>query len=991
LAFVHSVTVFAQSTSTVLGSVVDPSGAAVPSAAIVLQNQSTGEQHRTRTNRLGSYQIAALPLGIYTISVQAPGFQTYIVENFQVEVGRGVIQDFQLSLGSESQQVTVTSEPSLIENVTISAGSIIDRQTVQQVPLNGRYFLDLGVLIPGSVVPPQGAFSAAPTRGLGALAFNTAGNREETVNYLINGITLNNLTFSSLSFQPSINTIEEFRVDNSTFSAAYGQSSGAVVNVATRSGSNTFHGDVFEFLRNDVFDARNFFTLTSSEPPPFIRNQFGGSLGGPIVRNRTFFFFSYEGLRQRQGLDLNSLVLTDAERASARDSIIRGLIELLPRANYVDSAGTARYIGSATAPVDMNQWTIDIGHNLTDYDRLHGYYAIQVDTTNEPARFGNTVPGFGNVRESRRQLLTLNEVHTFGPTAVNEARAGFNRIHGIGNPNARLNPADFGIVNGRNEPVGLPQINIAGGALNFGGPAPFPVGRADTTWIVNDTLNLIRGRHSLKLGGEFRRFFNNNFRTGTGTFNFPTVAAFLAGSANSFDITLGNQASSIVQDAVGFFAQDNVKCRPGLTLELGLRYDWNVTPREKHDRFVVFETATASLTRVGGDRDIYGQNNRNFQPRAGFVWDPLRSGKMSVRGAYAILVDQPMTSVVSATSSNPPLARPLFYAGGVRFDNAIRLAQSAGLAPATVNPEFKNAYLQSWNLNIQRELGGNFAVMSGYFGSKGTNLILRRNINQPVEGRRPYPVLSPSSPILPGAALGNIVQVDSAGNSSYHALWLSVYRRLSRGLQFRAAYTWAKSLDYNSLSSQGVVVQDSYNLRGDRGLSDFDVRNRVVVSALFELPFRRNVFLTGWQIATVFQAQTGNPINIATTNTTVNGIAGTLRPDINGPVRLLSTVERWFDTSAFIPVNRFGNLGRNSVLGPGFTNWDASVRKETKVWDAARIEFRVEVFDVLNHANFGEPGRVVGSPSFGRITSTRFPTGESGSSRQVQLSLRFTF
>src|SRR5262249_24653094 len=317
---------FAQSTATLLGRITDPSGAVVANAQITVRNQATAEERTAQTDRSGTYQVAALPVGTYLVEVRSPGFQTEIVRDLGIQVEQTAVQDFQLRIGDVSQQVIVTSNAPLVERASISVGQVIDQKTVQQIPLNGRYFLDLGLLIPGSVTPSQSGFSTTPSRGVGALAINTAGNREETVNYMINGITLNNLAFESISFQPSINTIREFRVDNSTFSAEYGQTSGAIANIATRSGANQFHGELFDFFRNDAFHARNFFNFASSEPPPFKRNQFGGSLGGPIVRNKAFFFFSYEGLRQRQGADLNSLVLSDAERASATDPVIAKLI-----------------------------------------------------------------------------------------------------------------------------------------------------------------------------------------------------------------------------------------------------------------------------------------------------------------------------------------------------------------------------------------------------------------------------------------------------------------------------------------------------------------------------------------------------------------------------------------------------------------------------------------------------------------------------------------
>ena len=293
-------------------------------------SRAIGVVRRSITDSSGRYQIAALPIGDYRLQISAQGFTTQVAENFRIEVGRRITQDFQLRVGDVSGQVAITSPNNEIERSSMSVSQVVDRRMVQEIPLNGRYFLDLGLLVAGSVTPPQGAFSSAPIRGLGSFAITTAGNREETVNYVINGITLNNLTNSSITFQPSIGTVQEFKVDNSTLSAEYGQSSGAIVNIATRSGASEFHGEVFEFLRNDVFDARNFFTFTSSQPPPFKRNQFGGQLGGPILQNKLFFFSSYEGLRQRQQLDLNSLVLSDSQRAAITDPVILRLVPLIP-------------------------------------------------------------------------------------------------------------------------------------------------------------------------------------------------------------------------------------------------------------------------------------------------------------------------------------------------------------------------------------------------------------------------------------------------------------------------------------------------------------------------------------------------------------------------------------------------------------------------------------------------------------------------------------
>src|SRR5215510_11682109 len=421
--FVHTP---AQSTTTLQGRIVDPKGAVVPGVKVTVRSHDTGIERSAQTDSDGAYQVAALPAGAYRVEVRSTGFQTLVMDRLDIEVGRILAQDFRLSVGDISQEISVISGANQIERASISVGQVIDQRTVQEIPLNGRYFLDLGLLVPGSVTPPQSGSAAIPVRGAGSFAFNTAGNREEAVNYIINGISLNHPGFSSINFQPSISSVQEFKVDTSTFSAEYGQNSGAVVNIATRSGANEFHGELFEFLRNGALDARNFFEFNSSEPPPFKRNMFGVQFGGPLVKNRTFFFFSYEGLRHRQGLTLNSLALSDAERASATDPIITRLIELIPRANFIDSSGAPRFVSSAIAPVNLDQWTMDISHNLSEKDQLHGYYAFNRRDFLEPSRgSGATVPGFGSSHFSSRHFLSLNYTRAFGSDAVNDARFGF--------------------------------------------------------------------------------------------------------------------------------------------------------------------------------------------------------------------------------------------------------------------------------------------------------------------------------------------------------------------------------------------------------------------------------------------------------------------------------------------------------------------------------------------------------------------------------------
>jgi hypothetical protein len=1004
---------FAQSTGAIQGLVTDTQGGVLPGVAVTVHNTATGVDRVMPTDTAGRYLAASLPPGPYRIQALLPGFKTETID-VVLGVGSTVTADFQLPVGKVAEEVHVNGTTPIIESSTISVGTVIDQRTVQEVPLNGRHFVDLGLLIPGSVTPPQNGFLTAPLRGQGSFAFNTAGNREDTVNFMVNGINLNDMAQNQITFQPSINTVSEFKVDNQTFSAEYGRNSGAIVNIATRSGTNEYHGEAFEFFRNDVLDARNFFNQDPARKSPFKRNQFGLSVGGPIVLNRTFFFASYEGLRQRQGLDINSGVLTDAERAAVTDPVSKDLLPLIPHANTTGPNGAGRFVGDATAPVDIDQLTGDLSQVIGQNDTLHGYYAFQADSRGEPTLQGNTVPGFGDTRQSHRQILTVNETHVASSRLVNEFRLGFNRIRIDFTPNAELNPEDYGIDNGITTDLGLPQISIAGLGLNFGGPSTFPQGRADTTYVISDTATYLYKQHAIKVGGEFRSFDTNAYNSDTGAFQFATVADFQRGVGNNFVQTLGDRPSDVTQRAFSLFLQDQLKLASNVTFEAGVRWDLNLAPSDSMDRFVVFDAATASLVRVGTTgRDQVYPNDNEIVPRFGIVWDPGRDGRTAIRAAYAVMVDQPVTNVVTPTASNPPLATPLTFAGPIRLEDALETATAAGLAPSSVSPDFQGGRLQTWNVNIERQLGRQLGVMVGYFGSKGDRLRISRNINQPVDGVRPFRVLSTSSPIMPGAPLGNITEIDSLGLSSYHGLWISANQRLTSGLQFNTSYTFSKSLDDNSLNSQGVIVQDSYDIANSRGLSDYDARHRFVANVIYELPFTGSAFAEGWQIAAIVQAQSGNPLNIVTSSGAFNGVANTLRPDLVGSPVIIGAPSQWFansvcdpriagsctSSSVFaLPVSaagtfHFGDLGRNVVIGPGFTNVDFSLIKRTPLGTSARLELRLEAFNLFNHPNFGQPGRIaaVGSASFGVITTTRFPTGDSGSARQIQLAAKVLF
>jgi hypothetical protein len=1038
----------AQSTATLQGAVTDSQGAVMPGVTVAAKNQATGIERTAVTDAAGQYVAASLPPGRYSVVAHLEGFQDQ-TRDVILDVAQTVEVNFRLGVAALAENVTVTGAAPLIDTATVSVGQVMVEKTVQEIPLNGRHFVDLGPLMPGGSTSPQNAGLSAPLRGQGSFSFMTAGNRETSVNLMVNGINLNDLSNSQVTFQPSINTVSEFKIDNSTFSAEYGRNSGAIVNVATRSGSNQLHGEGFDFYRDDKFDSRNYFNPpslnTAGNVTPqslFNRKQFGVNLGGPLVRNRSFYFGSYEGLRHKQGVDMNSGTLTDAQRAAVTDPLARTLLQFIPAAN--DLTGT-RAIGSPLAPVLIDQYTIDSRTSLNQNDEFHVYYAFQRDSRLESNAQGQTVPGYPDRRGGHRQIMTLNETHVFSQALVNEVRAGFNRINITFIPQTLVDTNALGINVGQTQtpmPIALPAITINGPGLNLGGPAGFPSGREVTTFAFADTATYLHGNHIIKFGGEVRRVKHYGFNQDPGRFTYPSVAAFQQGFGSAFSITLGTQAFNAYVNAIGGFVQDSIALGSNLKLDLGLRYDYLPSPTEQDNKLVTFDPTTLSLIQIGtnGFTQVT-KNGSDFQPRVGVVWNPRGDGKTVVRGAYAMMVNQSNTGYFTGETGNPPIVNPLSgQANGtttsnIRLNNAINSAgASASVAPSFTDPNFLPGRMQSWNVNLERELGGT-GLMVGYFGSYGDRQRIPINLNQfttPGGIVRPYPRLSASSPILPGSPLSNITESTSLGWSHYKGLWVTANRRLSKGLQLSGSYTLSKSTDTNSYDGTGAngngSLQNSYDLAGSVGPSDFDVRHRASINASWDLPFHGNRLKDGWQIVVVEQAQTGNPLNILTNITTITGTSS-VRPDLIGPLPAINphpnndvngfpVSYQWFDgqttvcdpriasgagactsSSVFaLPYNaagvaHFGNLGRNVMYGPGFGNTDFSVIKNVTLAGSARVQLRVEIFNVFNQANFGQPGRIatVGSTSFGVISNTRFPTGDSGSARQIQFAAKFLF
>jgi hypothetical protein len=662
----------AQSTAALNGTVTDATGAVVANARVVAINQATGVESVTQTDTAGTYLYPSLPIGIYRVQVSAPGFQSAIVANLKLEVATAATQNIQLRIGGTAETVEILADAALIETATTSMSQVINDKTVQEIPLNGRHFTDLSLLTPGTVTPPANGFLSAPLRGQGSFGINTAGQREDTTNWLVNGINLNDNVQNQITFQPPIDTLAEYKIDNSAFPAEYGRNSGAIVNLATRSGTNQYHGELFEFFRNNDLDARNFFNAAPKPQAPFKRNEFGVDFGGPILKNKVFFFLAYEGIRQRQSLAISTTVFSQNQIAMAAKPAIISLLGLVPAANFqqVSDVSAAQadwtgFNGGVVANVSLNQGSGDVDVELRQQDRIHGYYVVQKDLRQEPLLpvVLASIPGFGDTRNGFRQLMTISEDHTFDASLANTVRLGFNRIHLTFLPNALLDPAKFNInmPAGSAVATGLPDINV-GGVLFFGGPNGEPQGRGDTTAVLNDTLSWLKGRHTFAFGGEIRRAYNNNIAENVGTLTFNATNSqtafqnFISDSASAFTVQLGAGNDKLVQPSYDVFAQDSFKWKPNFTINLGLRYAWNSTPSEAAGHFTQFDPGTGSLVPAS---QPYHTNNKNFQPRIGLAWDPFKNDKTSVRAAYAILTQDPTTNIVTGLSANPPFAIPI--------------------------------------------------------------------------------------------------------------------------------------------------------------------------------------------------------------------------------------------------------------------------------------------------------------------------------------------
>jgi hypothetical protein len=1043
-----------ENTATISGQALDASGAVIPGARVTARNITTALERQTVTSETGDYTIPLLPVGGYEIIAEKDGFKRYVKTGIVLQVDQRARVDLQLQVGAASESVQVTAEVPLVQTDTSSVGAVIDNQKLTEMPLNGRQFYSLALLVPGVAPPAQG--SILSFRG----GFNVAGSSELNNNFTLNGLENNDQLLSAPAFRPSVDAIQEFKIVTGVFPAEYGRNSGSQVIVTTKAGGNALHGTAFEFLRNQATDAKNYFTPPNSAIPAFKQNQFGGTVGGPIARNKTFFFGSYEGTRSTQqvtaltnvplpgmaGGDFSGItqIITNPLGANAPfptnkipsnmiNQIGAALAAYYPAPTSATAAGklpSNNYAFNQPQIDNLNLGTLRIDHTFSSKDTLNGSYNDFEDsqlTQNNTVCGSRVIPGFDCTVDLLARLYGLTETHIFAPNLINEFKAGVSQFQNprITNDQNIKFIEQFGIQGTRLDGppyAGVPQTSVQGFAT-IGEPTNFPQRRVDRTYQLTDGLSWVRGKHALKFGLDLHRFQSNGtvVGNGRGSFTFsaqttaPTTGYALA------DLLLGLPTSTArspfsprYYDRTGLyagFAQDDWKISPRLTLNLGLRYEYNIPIYDHRNLLSNFNPSTGQIDvsgTSGVSQAVWNANHHDFEPRFGFSWQPFGSPKTVLRGGYGIFYNSPALNVVSSgpQQSNAPFVSAQTFnsslASPVTFANPFPAANGVAgtLTPSAIQRQLPDAQAQQWGLNVQRELTRSLVVEVGYQGSKGTHLPLLFNLNQPPPGAG---TVAQKQALRPYPAFGNISYLTARGDSSFNGLVARIEQRFSHGLSFLLAYMHGKSIDdtpgtpYNVTPSRSSAMDPS-NFARERGLSGFDIRNRLVWSPVYQLPFGKgqpwlngkgpaSYIAGGWEISGILTLQNGRPFTALVSRDNANVLGSVDRPLVIGDGNAgPRTVLQWINTSAFTlaPAGTFGNAGRNNLIAPAYEDVSLVVSRVFQFGDRAALQFRVEAFNSFNHPNFDAPVQTVDNASFGSIQVAE-------AARQVQFGLRLKF
>ncbi len=1027
-------------TGIISGTVKDQSASVLPGVSIEIKNVGVGIVRTAVTDERGRYRVASLPLGDYSVQGSLDGFGTAVRTGITLAVGRESVVDLVLSVGSITERVVVSGDAPTVQTTSSALSSLVDRKTIENLPLNGRSYMQLAVLQPATHQMLSGGTSAAKPQssstGLG-LRFSTGGARDKQNLYVFDGIQQVDVTGSTPGTVAGVNygvdTIREFEILTSAYSAEYGGRAGGVVNVVSRSGTNTLHGSVFEFHRNDALDAKNFFDPVGDKPQ-LRRNQFGGTVDGPIVRDKTFFLASYEGFRSSSPRNVFGVTPNAAARQGILPSgnvtvspVMKPYLDLFPLPNGRDFGdGTGEIVAAVSVPIDENFFTGKVDHNFSGNHRIAERYSITKGITETPAPLGLLVSNLA----ARTHNASFEDVHILTPALLMTHRFGvnFSRIQEDNVEQVPFNPAlnlvpesgQFGTLT----VTGLSAVTGRGGSTN-------------RTFAVNlfqytPQFAYTRGRHQLKFGLDVRRYFFDQVQQTRwgGEAQFPSLTAFLTGRPNrALGILPGSDTTrNIRQNFFGSYAQDDFAWSPSVTLNLGLRYEFVTMPVETQGRLgSLIDPLTAKGFTVG---PIFGSNPslKNFSPRLGLAWDLSGNGTAALRSGFAILYDEilpnyyileasnvPLTPTglgrVDGDRSNPPF--PLIWTGYTAANIPIT---SQRMTTIDYNPKQPLRY--HYQMDFERQLRGELVVQAGYIGSRSVNQS-RRYTTQNVR----VPVLQPDGRLyfVPGSPrqnpnLGQIQFKDFESSGFYNAVHVGIRRRLSSDFGFQANYTFGRSIDDMSVTFDQNENQQAMDLSHpvdpsfNRGLSDFNVKHSFAASFVWGLPFGSGkpflsnasgavaALASGWQLNGVIRLASGNPFSPVIAYDYAGMLStelDTQRPDLapgasSNPV--LGGPDRYFEPTAFVlpPRGTLGDLGRNTIIGPGLALVDASLIRNFGLGGARSFQFRLEVFNVFNHANFALPRMDIFSAT-GRIGSAGRITATTTTSRQIQLGLKFLF
>ncbi len=1028
---------------TILGTVRDTSGATIAGAKVVIQNTGTGITTIVMTNEYGLYRGHNLIPGTYQVVVSASGFAALVEKDLTLEVGAELPVNLVLRVGGSSERVEVSGVVSDVTTSNSTVSAVVNARTVQELPLNARDWTLLANLEPGvATVRTMVGLNANPgrvNRGWGT-ELTVGGNRPQQNNYRMNGVSMNDYANgapgSVLGGDLGVDAIQEFSVVTSNAQAEYGRSSGGIINAITRSGTNAFHGSIYEFLRNSALDARNVFDILNGQPikPPFKRNQFGATGGGPIWKDKTFFFADYEGLRQRLGNTQRSVVLSPAARAGnlangttvVVDPNVVPYLAFYPLPNGAISGDRGNFIVVNTQVATENFFTTRLDNQFSTADSLNGTYMFDDSNTSAPDLLHTILLG----TISRRQLATVEETHTISPNFIDTSRFGFSRVVAVAPKTlGALNPiADdpsLGFVPGRN--VG--GISVSGLTLYQGGVGA--VGEYDFHFnsfqFYNDAF-LTKGKHSLKFGFAVERIQANQIGRSlpSGQYAFGSIQNFLTNQPKSFTSALpGTITPRDLREVVfGTYVADDVQLRPNFVLNLGLRYEMATVPTETANRLTNLHSITDTQP-VLGSPYFSNPTRRNFEPRIGFSWSPFHNAKTAVRGAFGVYDVLPLTYQFQLVSI---LSAPFFESGSTSLTpntfpkGAIGLLGPNKLRYVTIQTNPSRNYVMQWNLNVEQEIMKDLTLSVGYVGSHGVHQPFRVDdanivlpIAHPAEGYLwPTPVGS-GTKVNPN--LGQISLLSWIGSSYYDSLQVHVSKRMNHGLQMGGSYTWAKSMDSGSSTLAGNAFGNSisslfyFDARLRRGLSDFDIRHNLVINSIWQIPTPPSLSgaalwaFGGWQLGGIYQASAGlpftpliagDPLGMNSSGEDTYSFPDRISGPSCGTAVNPGNANHYIMTQCFAapnPINRLGNAGRNSLIGPGLSNLDFSVAKNTKISkisETFNVQFRFEVFNILNRVNLAPP--IANSSLFdtsGNPISTAGQVDQTATtSRQLQFGLK---